>query len=198
MPEENKQDSRGGIDGPFRTARDEGSTSPKASPFRFLPASSFIPESQITATLLVPFTPDGRILAVQHATRGIDIPGGHRENTDVSNFETARRELLEESGAHIGQITPCLIMETKNYKRKGGSGDGASEPSYMVVMTGVVRDLGHFTPTKEIVGRHLLSPQAFLEAYGGEYEADMAFILQAAQQTIDNDRGIAPDFSSAS
>ncbi len=186
-----KQDQTPGkIDGPFHAAggaESEGEGK-KASPFRLLPASYPISDEQVTATLLVPFMQDGRVLVIEHAERGIDIPGGHKELSDRTNFETARRELFEESGAMIGHIAPCLVLKNDQYKTEAG------DPTYMVVMTGVVQELGRFTPSNEVVARHLLSPEVFLECYGGDHAEDMAFILQAAQQTINHERGEAPEF----
>lgn len=180
------------IEGPFHAAGSGGGEPKKVSPFRFLPASSQIPENQVTAILLVPFMPDGRVVVVEHARRGFDIPGGHRETTDRTNFETARRELLEEAGAHIGQIKPCLVMRTDHYNRGAGH---PGEPSYMIIMTGIVLELEPFKPSAEIVGRHLLTPEVFMHSYGGDYEDDMAFILDAAYRTVTHERGEAPEFS---
>lgn len=178
------------IDGPFHQAGASGSGEmadvDKPSPFKFRAYSSHIPEDRITAVLLVPFY-EGSIVAVEHYKRGIDIPGGHKENVDRSNYETARRELLEEAGVEIGQMIPCLIMESSGY-----DGDD-TEPSYMIVMTGVAHKIGRFTPSKEIIARHFLSPEVFLQSYGGPYEKDMAFIIQTSLETIRDKHGAAPE-----
>ncbi|MCB1591284.1 MAG: NUDIX domain-containing protein [Alphaproteobacteria bacterium] len=190
------QEPRSGrrIEGPFHAAGEGVEQSDGApSPFTFLQAHTPVPDGQITATLLVPFMPDGRILVIEHSQRGFDIPGGHKDITDKTSYETARRELLEETGALVGQITPCLIMETEPHT--SSKAQDPSEPSYMVVMTGVVQNLGRFNPSGEVIGRHLLTPEVFLESYGGEYQGDMAFIVRTAKQTIESDHGQAPDFS---
>ncbi len=179
------------IDGHFQQAGSGNPDEPRldpgaASPFKFHAFSTHIPEDRITAVLLVPFMPDGTIVAVEHSQRGIDIPGGHREQTDASNYETARRELLEEAGVGMGQMIPCLLMETTGY-------GGDNEPSYMVVMTGVTQQVGEFKPSKEIIARHFLSPEVFLQSYGGKYEKDMAFIIKTAQRTLNDAHGAAPE-----
>lgn len=177
------------IDAPFHEAgaAESQNKNSAASPFRFRAFSQHIPEDRITAVLLVPFMPDRSIVAIQHARRGIDIPGGRREISDKSNYETARREFYEETGMKIGQMIPCLLMESEGY------GDNKTEPSYMIVMTGVVQETGKFSPSQEVVARHFLSPESFLETYGGEYAKDMEFIIKAAIQTINDQHGAAPE-----
>lgn len=180
------------IDGPFRQAGNGKPDEPHldtgaASPFKFHTFSTHIPEDRITAVLLVPFMPDGSIVAVQHATRGIDIPGGRKELTDKSNYDTARREFYEETGMKIGQMIPCLLMESSGY------GGNDTEPTYMIVMTGVVQETGRFSPSQEVVARHFLSPDVFLETYGGQYASDMKFIVNTALKTVSDAHGAAPE-----
>ncbi len=162
----------------------------ETSPFRFLPASTKIKEELITAVLLVPFTADGQILAVNHASRGIDIPGGHKEYTDRSDFGTARRELFEETGATVGHMAPCLIMESPPREN-----EDRNEPSYMMVMVGTIVDYGDFEPGEEILSRHFMDPDDFVSEYGGKFPNDMKFIVDAAIETVCDEQGQAPEFS---
>ncbi len=160
------------------------------SPFQFLDAHTHINEDNVTAILLVPFTPaQDKILVIDHLNRGIDIPSGHVEDFDKTYFDTARRELFEETGATIGHVTPIMIMQSQSYEHS----EHNNEPSYMVVLTGTVSDLGVFEQTDEIQSRHFLSPEEFLEAYEGDHPGDMQKIIAHALATIDNKHGAAPE-----
>ena len=185
------EDSHEGSPQTDSPAFDVGHIAPKngASPFRFLPTSTHIEENCITAVLLVPFTADGQILAVNHVDRGIDIPGGHKEYTDRSDYGTARRELFEETGATVGHMTPCLIMESPPREEKG-----ETDPSYMMVMVGTIVDYGDFEPSDEITSRHFMDPDDFVMEYGGKFPNDMKFIVHAAIETVCDEQGQAPDF----
>ena len=162
----------------------------RVSPFRFLNPDTLINEKNITAVLVIPFTETlDRIIAVNHLKRGIDIPGGHVEEDDKSFYDTARRELFEETGAQIGHVIPIMIMESDHY-----GDDQQDGPSYMVVLTGIVdnTNLGTFEPTKQISSRHFVDPEEFLENYDGDYLEDMRVIISHALATVSHHQGIAP------
>lgn len=159
------------------------------SNFRFLPAKAIFPETNVTAVLIVAFTEDGKILAIEHATRGIDIPGGHREISDPSDFETARRELMEETSTNIGHLIRCMVLESSGYEKLQ-----SNEKSYMVVMTGVIHNVGEFVPSAEVKARHFLTTDEFINSYGGQNPEDMRFIINVAKETVSSKRGEAPDF----
>ncbi len=145
------------------------------SRFRFHPFTNDIPQERISAVLLVPFLPDGKIVVVQHTNRGIDIPGGHREIGDRSDFETARREFKEETGLDVGQMIPYLLMESDEYRDEYG-------PKYMVVMAGIILNIDRpFPVSNEVTARHFLSPETFLQVYNGNIQ-DMRYILSEAEK----------------
>ncbi|WP_099205089.1 NUDIX hydrolase [Scatolibacter rhodanostii] len=50
----------------------------------------------------------------KNKTRKWEIPGGHREK-DESIFETAKRELFEETGAKEFEIKPICIYKINNF-----------------------------------------------------------------------------------
>lgn len=159
-----------------------------ASPFTFLSPDEIINEERVTAVLLVPFTESReQIITIDHHKRGIDIPSGHVEPDDKSFHDTARRELKEETGAEIGQVTPIIIMESQGY-------DDQDTPSYMVVLAGVVRneDIGAFEQSTEILSRQFMTPDEFLDEYGGAHVDDMRIILNHARAMIGQDNDHAP------
>lgn len=177
-----------------RSGDNNASSSPSdgVSPFTFLSPDEIIDEDRVTAVLLVPFTESReQIITIEHYKRGIDIPSGHVEPEDSSFHETARRELKEETGAEIGQVTPIIIMESHGY-------DNQDTPSYMVVLAGIVRneDIGAFEQSPEILSRQFMTPDEFLDEYGGAHVDDMRIILNHARAMIGHNKGHTPGMES--
>lgn len=55
---------------------------------------------QWDAAVIAVRAPDGRVLALKDG-RGLNFPGGMREDSDHSPAETAARELFEETGVKV-------------------------------------------------------------------------------------------------
>lgn len=62
---------------------------------------------------------DGSVLVQERSLswRGIAFPGGHIESGE-SFFESAKREIREETGLIVGSLTPCGIIHWEHKVRK--------------------------------------------------------------------------------
>src|ERR1043166_6581527 len=72
------------------------------------------PFDTITSVAVVPFTPDGRIVAAL-LDRGVDLPGGHVQETERTIEETARREVMEEVGITLKDLFAVNIIQSDYY-----------------------------------------------------------------------------------
>ncbi len=66
---------------------------------------------------IVPVLPDGRILVIRQYRPAIDretveLPAGARNSAAEDTMETARRELLEETGCRAGRLSLLLKLKT--------------------------------------------------------------------------------------
>jgi 8-oxo-dGTP pyrophosphatase MutT (NUDIX family) len=61
---------------------------------------------------------DGKVLGVTRGNKqdDINLPGGRREPQDRTPFDTAKRELLEETGIRLFEVCP-IVNWVKNGKR---------------------------------------------------------------------------------
>lgn len=74
----------------------------------FYPLSDF-PDNQLELAVIAARLPDGRWIYCRHRDRTTwEIPGGHREPGEHI-FDTARRELWEETGAMKFTLTPICV-----------------------------------------------------------------------------------------
>lgn len=144
---------------------------------KYLPGNSRYSEDRVTSVHVIAFDTSGRILVVKNK-RGFDIPGGHREKVDKTLEDTARREALEEGAVTLSDLTPCAVIES-NYL-----GDGAADLTYMVVMTGLIKEALNFKPTKEISERSLMSVSAFLDEYKVDARENMKSMIASAQEIL--------------
>lgn len=66
------------------------------------------PDPLVTAVMVV-LVHDGHILFADVASRGLDLPGGHRER-DEEISEVGTRELWEESGLLVEDLAPLAVL----------------------------------------------------------------------------------------
>lgn len=129
----------------------------------------------------IPITADGKIVAVQVATRGVDVPGGHVESHDHSPLETLNRELDEEAQLSITRPTVIDVLAVHSNKADLGS------KKYLLIYAALVVHMNTFIPTKEITARYILTPDELVEQYFASKEyarqmIDIAMNTLAVQQ----------------
>ncbi len=131
------------------------------------------PFEKITSVGVIPFTQDGKIVAAL-LERGVDLPGGHVQETEQTIEETARREVLEEVGVTLKELTVVKVIQSDYY------GSAPEDLTYMLTLTAFVDEFLEFTPNLESKGRLVLSIEEFLAHYmAGDVERMRSMVLAA-------------------
>jgi len=133
----------------------------------------------VTSVSIVPFTADGRIVAVQ-LSRGIDLPGGHVQEGERTVEEVARREAYEEARIALRDIRAATVIQSDYY------GSAPADLTYMVQVAAFVDKLHPFTPTDESSGRAVIRVDEFLDRYIA-VDVDkrlMRHIIDAAREVL--------------
>jgi len=146
-----------------------------------LPKNANVPSDKITGVLVVPFTNEGRVVAVKHIKRGWDLPGGHLEVMDKRIMDAARREAYEEA-----KIRLRLLKKSNAIKFCGviPELDG-----YMIVVAGLVNRIDEFKANDEIIAREILKTEDFIARYVSGDKSQITAILANAKAEI----SAAPD-----
>lgn len=130
--------------------------------FTLLPAFAPVPDlAQITSVSVVPFDRAGNIVLAELSHRGVDLPGGHVEDTDTQPEDAARRETTEEICADLGALVPAAVIQSTMHRN--------GKPTAMLLMTGPVVAFNtlQFPEGEKSRGRTALSPSDFVAAYQG-------------------------------
>src|ERR1051326_868788 len=106
--------------------------------FVFLEPDTLPALEKITSVAVVPFTPEGRIVAAV-LERGVDLPGGHMQETEQSIEETARREVMEEVGVTLKDLFVFKVIQSDYY------GSAPDDLTYMIALTAFVDEVQPFT-----------------------------------------------------
>lgn len=122
----------------------------------------------------IPFTADGKIVAVTIIDRGVDIPGGHIEDNETA-IEAMQRESKEE--AQISIENPILI----DVWRLASTNDelGLLEKPYLLLYTATISSMEDFIPNNEASERLILDPEDFIAKYFGDTQQARAMIDRA-------------------
>lgn len=140
--------------------------------------SGFLPPlHKITSVAVVPFLPDGQMVAVT-LSRGLDLPGGHVQKQDYSIEATARREAWEEAKVRLGEVRVARVIQSDYY------GHTPAELTYMIIVVGAVIELGDFEASMEVSGREALSTENFIARYSAGDKNEMRKIIDAAKRAI--------------
>ncbi|MCR2802779.1 NUDIX domain-containing protein [Paenibacillus soyae] len=121
-----------------------------------------VPEREaVSCAFVLAFQEDAIVLTELH-DRGWDIPGGHVEPGE-SVEDAARRELYEETGAHVGALEQLGYMKIELF---GERPSGYSYPfpnSYMVFYWGKVTKVDEVQVNKEVRGRGMFRPEQAIQ-----------------------------------
>jgi 8-oxo-dGTP diphosphatase len=131
--------------------------------------------NEVISTHVVPMTHDGRIIAVNVVSRGVDAPGGHVEDNEHSPLETLTREVYEEAKITISQPVLIDVLEIKR------TTSTTMNKKYTLIYAANVNQIETFTPTAEISERLILKPQEFID----HYFADKAYAEHMAEAAIE-------------
>lgn len=137
-----------------------------------------VPElPEVISVHVIPIMPDGKVVAVNVRSRGVDMPGGHVEATDVSPLAALTREVSEE--ARIDLAAPILI----DVLEITGSMTVTRPQKYMLIYAARVVAVREFVEGNEISERLFISPADFSGRYFGSKEyADV--IVRRAVETV--------------
>jgi 8-oxo-dGTP diphosphatase len=119
--------------------------------------SSQLPPQELVATALVVAFAGDRLLTTNLVSRGWDIPGGHVEPGEHPE-ETVRREVLEETGATLGELHLLGYQRLRLLGPEPASYDYPYPDCYQVFYWAQVISLADFLPTPETQGRALVPP----------------------------------------
>jgi 8-oxo-dGTP pyrophosphatase MutT (NUDIX family) len=122
----------------------------------------------------VPFTSDGKIVAVNIIGRGVDIPGGHIDENE-SAVEALRRESYEEAQITIGN--PILIDVWKLSSTNEEL--GLSEKPYILLYSAHVESMQDFMANNEVSERLIMEPDDFVATYFGDKQQARIMIDKA-------------------
>lgn len=132
------------------------------------------PLDRVAAAGVVPIDVDtGRMVSVL-LDRGIDFPGGHRQDGDPSIEAVARRECLEEAAVDLGPMQVIDVVESTYF------GSAPQDLTYMVIFTGAVARSLEFRASAEVFGREEIVPSDFLNRYRSGDAVTMERWLRAA------------------
>lgn len=116
------------------------------------------PDQQfVTCSFVLAFDGDKLLLTKLNA-RGWDIPGGHIEAGETPE-EAARRELFEETGAHVNDLD---FLGYEIIRLLGDEPEGYKYPypdSYMVFYCARITSMEDYTENEESAGRELFDPE---------------------------------------
>ena len=161
--------------------RDRFPKLPKSDkPFDFIlidPKDFIPPFDRVTSVGVVPFMPDGRMVATL-LERGIDIPGGHVQENEHDIETTARREAMEEAGIEIGDIRIVGILQSDSY------GSAPHELTYIMIVAAQVVKLHPFESIHEALGRDVVTTEEFLSRYKAGKNDTMRSIIESASKAV--------------
>lgn len=138
------------------------------------------PAEQVTAALALAFSGD-RLLLTDLVRRGLDLPGGHLE-PDERPEEAMRREVYEETGAHLGAARLLAWERYRLLEERPPDYPYPYPDSYLVFYHAQVLTIDALAASEETRGAVLLTPEAarltaWVRRNPGLYEAALAVTL---------------------
>ena len=130
---------------------------PKPNTCHTILSNNLPPTDRITAAFVFAF--DGDQLLMTHLKdRGWDLPGGHIESNETPE-QTARREVFEETGARLNQLTCFAHTHLHIDAPKPNNYTYPYPDSYMVFYWAHIDTLEPFTKTSEADNRQTFDPE---------------------------------------
>jgi len=116
-----------------------------------------LPEfSQVTSVSAIPFTKEGKIVAVKLRHRGLDLPGGHVEAYESTPEQTMHREVMEEACMTVKNGVLVDVVESDYFDDR---------KSYMLLYAVYVDEFKEFIPNEESSERLLVSTDEFIDQH---------------------------------
>ncbi|MEO8691649.1 MAG: NUDIX domain-containing protein [Candidatus Saccharimonas sp.] len=162
----------------FKKVNFEEEVQGKLVNFSLLRSANFVPNPiTVTSVAVVPFVLKTEIITVR-LDRGIDIPGGHTEESDIDLVATVEREVREETGIELVQPIYLIGIIKSDYL-----GTSPSDATYMLITAAKVAKISEYLPQLESRGREQLDIDAFLARYSAGSRDMMAEIVNRAKET---------------
>ncbi len=146
--------------------------------FKHIGISKMPAFKDVTSVSVIPFTKDGKIVAVRLKHRGLDIPGGHVDSGETTPEQTMEREVMEEAGVTIQ--SPILVEVIES--------DYFDHPSYMLLYAAFVDEFHEFAANDEEMseGREIVDRDEFVDRYEAGNKDLMAQVIAAAWQQFED------------
>lgn len=114
------------------------------------------PFKDVTSVSAIPFTEDGKLVVVNLRHRGLDLPGGHVEQGELSPLDTVTREVMEEACMTVKNLTLAEVIVSDYYPDR---------PTYMLLYAAFVNELLEFAPNDEASERVVINQKDFISRY---------------------------------
>ena len=132
--------------------------------------------SEIISVHALPFTVDNKVVVVNVRSRGVDVAGGHIEETDATILDALTRELIEEAEMTIKNPRLLDVLEISSSLINEG------DRKYIVIYSADIDRLGDFNPNDEISERLALSAEEFSERYFGKTPSYIKHLFASAMR----------------
>ena len=137
---------------------------------------------QVTAVFAVPFTKEGKLIAVNLFSRGYDLPGGHVDKSEKSPEETLRREVMEEASITIRSLVLSEVIESDYFDDR---------VSYLLLYAAFVDEMKDFVTNSESSERIEVSVDEFIAQYTvGDKELTRIAIEHAWKRLNDDTKDV--------
>ena len=134
------------------------------------------PFSKVTSVCVIPFTKEGKIVAVRLKNRGLDLPGGHVEKYEKTPEETLHREVMEEAYITIKKPVLVEIIESDYF------GPNPHEASYMLIYAAFVNEILDYRSTDEMSYERVITDKSsFIDEYNAGDKKMMGDAINRAE-----------------
>lgn len=130
--------------------------------------------SKVTSAAVIPFVEKNTMVATL-LERGLDIPGGHVENSDSGIIQTIKREAYEEARISLADPLYLIGVISSDYR-----GKKPEQTTFMLITAGRVNGMDDFVAEFESIDRKTVTTEEFLNSYkAGSQDMMREIILRA-------------------